>query len=291
MTTDSSFSLIIPAHNEEAVIARCLNTAMRGAPRPESFEIIVAANGCKDRTADIARKTAPHAVVLDLPNGSKTGAINAANEIASHFPRIILDADVECDYDSLLAIADTLREPGVMAAAPAIRLNLGHCNIFVRAYYSAWMRQPFAKAGKGGAGCYGLSKAALEEIEQFPPIVGDDIWIHTRFSEDTKRLVETDLQARAVYSVVRPPRTAWGQVKVEARRLLGNAEVRRDYPSPYLGTSKGEGGVLGALRSGASPFDLSAFLGVKLLVRIEMLRRKLAGKQGAWTRDLSSREQ
>lgn len=290
MTEALPFTLIIPAHNEEAVIARCLQTAMNGAPAADSVEIIVAANGCEDRTTEIAREVAPRAVVLDLPTGSKTGAINAANRIASHFPRIVLDADVECDYNSLSAMACVLRQPGVMTAAPAIRLNKEHCNFFVKAYYSAWMRQPYARAGKGGAGCYGLSQGALESIGEFPPIIGDDIWIHTRFPDDTKRLVEHDARGRDVYSTVRPPATAWQQIKVEARRMRGNSEVRRNYPSPYLHLVGKGGGLLGSFRSGAGPLNLAVFLCIKMLVRIETKLDYWRGERSAWNRDLSSRE-
>ena len=166
MSTLAPFTLIIPAHNEEAVIARCLKAAVRGAPDPDALEIVVAANGCVDNTASIARQTLPHAKVLEIDRGSKTGAINAANEVASYFPRIVLDADVECEFAALAALAAELRKPGVMTAAPAIRLELSHGNWFIRAYYAAWMRQPFARSGKGGAGCYGLSQAAIQRINQ-----------------------------------------------------------------------------------------------------------------------------
>lgn len=284
------FSLIIPAHNEAAVIARCLETALVGAPSTESFEIIVAANGCSDQTVAIARSAAPHAKVLDLPIGSKTGAINAANREASHYPRIYLDADVECEYNSLAALAATLTEPGVMTAAPAIQLDLAHCNWLVRAYYAAWMRQPFARAGKGGAGCYGLSKDALAAVQEFPDIIGDDIWIHTRFPDAEKRLIAQDSNGYPVFSVVRPPATALQQVRVEARRMIGNADVKREHPSPYFALTNKDGGLLGSLRSGTSPINLMVFYAVKILVRIEMRLSKWRGDSAAWTRDLTSRQ-
>ncbi|MEM7780759.1 MAG: glycosyltransferase [Pseudomonadota bacterium] len=289
MTENQPFCLVIPAHNEEAVIARCLKTAARGAPSPDSMEIIVAANGCTDRTVEVAQKTAPQALILDLPTGSKTAAINAANHKATLYPRIYLDADVECDFQSLAAIAEALREPSVMAAAPGIQIDLSHGSWFIRTYYAAWMKQPFAKSGKGGAGCYGLSRAALEQVGEFPEIIGDDIWIHTRFSDDVKRVVDTDHEGRPVFSIVRPPATAWQQVKVEARRMHGNAIVRRDHPSPYF-AKKGQGGLGAVLRSGASPEEAIVFCGVKALVRIEAKLSEWRGNSAKWTRDLSSRQ-
>lgn len=284
------FSLVIPAHNEASVIERCLRTALSGAPEDGSVEVIVAANGCSDDTVRLAKSAAPHITVLDLPVGSKTNAINAANRIATQFPRIYLDADVECSYKSLLAMALVLTEPGVMTASPKIRLELGHCNAWMKAYYAAWLKQPFAKSGKGGAGCYGLSQSALDSIGEFPPIIGDDIWIHTRFPDDQKRLVESDAEGNEVFSIVRPPKTLWQQVKVEARRIEGNAEVKRDFPSPYVDLARKGGGLLGALQSGTGPFNLTVFLAAKVLVRIDMRRKRLFGKQAEWTRDLSSRD-
>ena len=290
MTAPVPFTLIIPAHNEEAVIGRCIKTALSGALSAGSFEIIVAANGCIDRTVEVAREVAPHAKIIDLPVGSKTGAINAANREASFFPRIYLDADVECEYRSLVALAAELSKPGVMVAAPAIRLELGHCNWFVKSYYAAWMKQPYAKAGKGGAGCYGLSQDALAAVSEFPDIIGDDIWIHTRFPDQQKRLVTRDSDGSAVFSTVRPPATALQQVKVEARRMIGNADVKLNHPSPYFILANKDGGLLGSLRSGASPVDLMVFYAVKVLVRIELRLSTLRGSASNWTRDLSSRQ-
>ena len=134
------FTVIIPAHNEEAVIGRCLRTMLQDAPAGHAMQIIVAANGCSDRTVEVARAVAPSATVLDLPVGSKTGAINEANRAAFHFPRIYLDADVECGYASLLALAEIIRLPDVMTAAPSIRMDLSRSNALMRAYYRAWSR-------------------------------------------------------------------------------------------------------------------------------------------------------
>ncbi len=290
MAEQQAFTLIIPAHNEETVIARCLDTVRNGAPADHAMEIIVAANGCTDRTVEIARAVAPEAVVLDLPVGSKTGAINAANSAASHFPRIYLDADVECSYPSLAALAAALRASGVMTAAPAIRLDQSRCNSIMKAYYRAWARQPYAKAGKGGAGCYGLSSEALACVGEFPPIIGDDIWIHTRFPDAVKRYIAEDDHGQPVYSVVYPPRTAREQIKVEARRQNGNAEVRQLYPSPYFANANQGGGWSAALRSGTAPTDLVIFLGIKLVARLLARWNLKRGKGKAWTRDLSTRQ-
>ena len=288
MLETTPFTVIIPAHNEEAVIARCLQTILSGAPAG-AMQMIVAANGCDDRTVAIAREASPEALVLDLPVGSKTAAINAANREAAHFPRIYVDADVECGFSSLAALAQVLREPGVMTAAPAISIDLSRCNFLMKAYYRAWSRQPYASAGKGGAGCYGLSEAALAMVGEFPPIIGDDIWIHTRFADDQKRYLAQDRAGKPVLSVVYPPRTAREQIRVEARRQNGNAEVRRLYPSPYLANANNGGGLSAALHSGTHPLDLLIFFAIKFAARTLARWNRQRGQGKAWSRDLSTR--
>ncbi len=85
------FSVIIPAHNEEAVIARCLSSLLEGAPSgtAEEVEVIVVCNGCDDHTAQVAREIAPRATVLEIPVASKVAALNAGDEEAAHFPAFL----------------------------------------------------------------------------------------------------------------------------------------------------------------------------------------------------------
>jgi glycosyltransferase involved in cell wall biosynthesis len=290
MAKHTAFTVIIPAHNEEAVIGRCLDTLMRDAPAGHQMEIIVAANGCHDRTVEIARSLAPEAIVLDLPQGSKTIAMNTAAHQARHFPRIYLDADVQCSYASLLALADTLREPGVMAASPALRMDLSRSSAMVQAYYRVWLTQPYVKRAMVGSGCFGISREAYDRIGDFPEITGDDIWVHSRFSEQERRNVNRDRDGNPVFFLVSPPRRVTDQIRVEARRRLGNREMLRLHPSPHHAYSNTAGDLGTALKDGASIGDVATYLAIKTIVR---LRTAWLGRQSKgikWERDLSARE-
>lgn len=290
MIDPTAFTVIIPAHNEEAVIARCLDTLLADAPEDSMMQVIVAANGCADDTVAIARRTAPGALVLDLPVGSKTAAMNAANREALHFPRIYLDADVQCSFASLQAVAQVLREPGVMAAAPALRMDLSRSNWLARAYYRVWLTQPYVKRALVGSGCFGLSQAAYERIGDFPPITGDDIWVYSRFPEAERRNVASDFAGRPVWFLVSPPRRAIDQIRVETRRRLGNEQVLRDYPSPHYAGSNNAGDLRDALRDGASVLDVIIYLAIKALVRLRVKRARRQRKEIMWERDLAARE-
>ncbi|HOQ87625.1 MAG TPA: glycosyltransferase, partial [Phycisphaerae bacterium] len=78
------YSIIIPAHNEETVIARCIRAIITGAA-PGELEVIVACNGCTDRTAEIAREFGDPVRVLEIKTPSKVAALNAADAAATGF--------------------------------------------------------------------------------------------------------------------------------------------------------------------------------------------------------------
>lgn len=290
MTSTRPFTLIIPAYNEEAVIARCLNAVLEQAPDDHGMQIIVAANGCKDRTVAIARATCPEALVLDIREGSKSRAMNAANREARHFPRLYLDADVQCSYAALEAVARTLSEPGVMAASPAIRMDLSHSNWLIRAYYRVWLTQPYVTRAMVGSGCFGLSQEGYERIGDFPDITGDDIWVYSRFTEDERRNVAFNAAREPVWFTVSPPRKALDQIRVEARRRLGNEEVRRDYPSAHYDGSNTPGDLRLALRNGASALDIGAYLAIKAAARLRARQSRKKSAAIVWERDLGARE-
>ncbi len=87
-----TFSIIIPAHDEERVIGACL-AACREAAKPvaEPVELIVVLNRCSDRTERIASEAGAHIVREDRRNLSavrNAGACAASGEIL-----ITVDAD------------------------------------------------------------------------------------------------------------------------------------------------------------------------------------------------------
>lgn len=284
------FSVVIPAHNEEAVIGRCLKTLLADAPKGNPPEIIVAANGCKDRTVEIARELAPFATVLDLPPGSKVIAMNAANAIAQHAPRFFLDADLQCSYASLKATSDALREPGVMAASPALKMDLSHSDFWVRAYYRVWLTQPYVTDRLVGSGVFGLSEEGLDRIGEIPPTFADDTWVRTRFSYDERRNVSVDEDGQPVHFTVSPPRTLRDQIKIEARRRIGSEQVAVLYPSPHNNKMNRASDLGAAFRKGASLLDVVIYLGMKAAALIQFRWNKLRGKSPVWVRDINARQ-
>src|SRR5689334_20068597 len=76
-----SISIVVAAHDEQAVIAeKVRNVLALDYPR-ELLEVIVACDGCTDDTAELARGAGAD-LVLELPRGGKIRAQDAAVERA-----------------------------------------------------------------------------------------------------------------------------------------------------------------------------------------------------------------
>lgn len=101
--TAGRIAIAIPAHNEEALIGRCLDSlaAQEGAGE---IAVVVLANNCSDSTAECAsvrRTVAVHVVELDLePDQRSAGhARRAAMTYAADLGDIILTTDADCVAD------------------------------------------------------------------------------------------------------------------------------------------------------------------------------------------------
>ena len=113
----SGVAVLIPAHNEEPVIAATIRSALRLVP---AENIHVVADGCDDATAEIARANGVKVLELN-PNRGKAGGIEAAVEhfdIPGRFAVLLLvDADTEIDEHYLERGLPLLEMPNVVAVA------------------------------------------------------------------------------------------------------------------------------------------------------------------------------
>ena len=71
-------SIIIPAHNEAAVLAESLHYLFQGLPH--QVEVVVVCNACTDDSAAIARRF-PRVKLIESPIPSKTNALNLGEEV------------------------------------------------------------------------------------------------------------------------------------------------------------------------------------------------------------------
>jgi glycosyltransferase involved in cell wall biosynthesis len=287
-----AFSIIIPAHNEAAVILRCLETIQLRLPQGRvPPQIILVCNGCSDNTADLARANFPQVEVIELAQGSKPLALNAGNARAKAATRIFLDADVIVDGHALTEVADVLSaDNGIEVAAPAMRIDLAHSSPLVRAFYRAWQATPYINDGMVGSGLFGLSAGGMARVGAFPPIIADDSYVRNHFALSERKSVAYDAQGEPVSFTIFPPRDMASLVRVMARRRVGDLQLFQlvGPPPVEVGTSD-VGFVATKLWRRVALFDYLTYATVKLVARVWGRAMFHNNKPAEWLRDDSSR--
>jgi len=276
-------SVIIPAHNEASTIERNLR-ALRSGRGSSDLEVVVVCNGCTDRTAEVARQADPQARVIEVPQPSKVEAIRVGNAATDVFPRIHLDADVELDGASALALLAPLGEEGLLATAPRRSLPRDGCSRWVRWYYDVWESLPQVEAGLFGRGVVALSEEAERRVAALPPMMSDDLVVSDAFGPGERRVVEVAV------AVVHPPRTVRDLVRRRIRVITGNAQAQR--AGVRRAGSRTRLRVLLALavvRPGIA-LRLPVFAGVHVAASVGARRAIRAGDFTTWQRDESSRD-
>ncbi|MBF0672932.1 MAG: glycosyltransferase [Salinibacterium sp.] len=284
-----SLSVIVPAHDEEAVIGTSLRRMLEGAPG--DLEVIVAANGCSDSTADRCRAVAPEVRVIELASASKVAALNAADAAASRFPRAYVDADVEVSGEALAALAELLAQPGgPLVASPRMVLDLEGASSLVRAYYRIWERTSFRTEGHVGSGLYALSREGRARFGVFPSVVADDRYVQQLFRLNERATLHDHC------FVVRPPRTLRALITRGGRIAAGNRELAR------LGLARRpEGADASPERSGVRSvlpqlptrprlwWPFLVYCATQAATRFAAERKLRAGTTHHWDRDETSR--
>ncbi len=222
-------SILIPAHNEAAQIGACL-TAVLASDGPTAAQIVVAANGCDDATAEIARGFIDVAQakgwtleVLDLGAVGKMGALNAAEAGVSDGTRVFLDADVRVDRALMAQITDALATDSPRYASGQMRLARAN-NWVTRAYARTYARVPFVTEGVPGAGLFAVNAAGRARWEAFPGIISDDTFVRLNFTPKERIGVDAGYDWPLVEGL-------GALIKVRRRQNAGVAEVAATYPT------------------------------------------------------------
>jgi cellulose synthase/poly-beta-1,6-N-acetylglucosamine synthase-like glycosyltransferase len=122
VATPPSVSLIVPAYDEEEVIAaKVANALALDYPR-ERLQLIVASDGSADATAERARAAGAD-LVLELPPGGKIAALNAAAEQATGELLAFSDANSAWAPDALRRLLEPFADPAVGYVCGQVRFT------------------------------------------------------------------------------------------------------------------------------------------------------------------------
>lgn len=257
--------MIIPASNEEGYIRPCL-AALYASACPDA-EVIVVANGCRDRTAGVARDTAADAAatgwelrVIERAEGAKPAALNAGDAAARHGIRVYLDADVTVSSGLMAALAGVLGGDKACYASGTPRIPRAQSAV-TRAYARFWQGLPFNQTSAPGYGLFAVNAAGRARWGAFPAIISDDTFVRLQFAPEERVQV--------------PQPYDWPMIegfsaltRVRRRQDAGVAELDRLYPGLLSREGKPALG-LGTLAAKAlrDPVGFGTYAAVALAVR------------------------
>lgn len=276
-------SVIIPAHNEEFSILRCLEPLLEYNSLHGSLQIIVACNNCTDKTVSIVESCGSEVICLETEIASKANAINLAETVANSYPRVYLDADVFMNINSIEAIINLFNDDSCLAGSVEAKMDLSNSSLAVRYFYDIWLSLPYCKAGMIGSGVYALSEEARSRFDKFPDIIADDGYVRAMFKESERHVT------RGNYSTVTAPKNLMSVIKIKTRTRLGRYQLRDKFPNLLRNEVKDFKGAFYELIFDFKLWPkLFVYLSVNMISRLRA-KYQYATKQMAWERDESSR--
>ena len=285
-------SVVIPAHDEEAVIGRLL-AQLVGDVRAPGLEIVVVANGCRDATATVARGFGRRVRVVEIPEASKIAALRAGDRAATAFPRAYVDADVRVSADALLALGHLLETPGgPLVASPRLEVDTTGASWFVRSHHRIWELTDYRQHDHIGSGVYALSAAGRARFGDWPDVIADDRFVQQLFRPDERATL--DGHSFTVPSA----RTIRAHLRRTTRIARGNLELA-DASTPVDEAAPAPGRVLAPAPSGDRASNLvgrvarrpalwpavAVYGGTATVPKLRAIRQVDRQEEAAWSRD------
>ena len=277
-------SVVVPAHDEEALIVRCLQVLLTGS-EPGATGVHVVVNGSTDGTAAVVRAWAasvPWEVdVVEIPTAGKSGALRIGAARCTPGVRVVLDADVELAPEVLGGLVDALSGPGVRVASPGLRVRTARSHRAVRAYFRVWTHLPYTGPGMVGSGVYALSAAAVLRLGDVPDVTNDDGYVMRSFAAAER------VTTPGVFTTSAPV-TARALCARRARIHNGNRELaERGLPAVEVLAGPGLRDLVRARAVG--PADAAVYVALTAASRVLAAWRRRRGRALQWSTDRTTR--
>lgn len=253
-------SVIVPASNEAGLIGRCIEALLGSRFSQRAlWQLIIAANGCADETAAIARSYADAAqrcdvdlVVLDIKQGNKLSAINVAETFAIGDIFVYVDADVTVGPELLDQLEQALSRPEPAYATGTLQIAAPRTwatNLYAR----FWSRLPFVVDGCAGCGVFAVNRSGRARWDKFPAIISDDTFVRLHFAPSER----IGVSAGFTWPMVEG---ASNLVRVRRRQDRGVQEIARFYPQLLANEGKSRATLLRLARIDPIGFAFYAWI-------------------------------
>jgi cellulose synthase/poly-beta-1,6-N-acetylglucosamine synthase-like glycosyltransferase len=182
-----SVTVIVPAHDEEAVIGGRIQNLLAQEYPADKLEVLVVSDGSADRTDEIVRELG--ARLLALPRGGKLAALNEAVRHSDREVVAFSDANSRWAPDALRKLVRSLADPDVGYVCGKLVLEAvdGSNREGVYWRYELWLRQSESALGSitaGNGAVYALRR------EDYPPgLLGQDLALPVALAKRGKRAV------------------------------------------------------------------------------------------------------
>lgn len=159
-------SVLLPAHNGEGWIQQKLESIQGLAYPAEKLHVLVIADGCTDRTAEIARRFPVELIELPQKSG-KAAALNRGMEHAQSEILFFTDVRQPLEPDALQQLVNHFADPrvGVVTGELIIRdgTTLEEANIGLYWKYEKWIRKHLSQVDSvlGATGCIYAMRRSL----------------------------------------------------------------------------------------------------------------------------------
>jgi len=195
-------AVIVPAHNEEALIGRCVRSLL--ASRPQFVKVFVVAHNCSDNTAHEAERAGAHALRLNESSQSGKGCAlhhGFLTALAEGFDAVlVIDADSIVSANLVEAARNSFRS-GSQAVQCRYEMLAGGSNLRGQLMSLAFMGfnviRPRGRerlglsAGIFGNG-FGLRREVLEQVPYEARSTTEDLEYHLMLVEAGIRVVFLD---------------------------------------------------------------------------------------------------
>jgi cellulose synthase/poly-beta-1,6-N-acetylglucosamine synthase-like glycosyltransferase len=109
-----SVTVVVPAHNEEAVIEAKIRNCLELQYPADRLEVLVVSDGSSDRTDEIAARCAEGPVrLVSRPREGKAAALNAAAALARGEVLVLTDANSRLEPGALARLVEGFADPAV----------------------------------------------------------------------------------------------------------------------------------------------------------------------------------
>jgi glycosyltransferase involved in cell wall biosynthesis len=178
------FSFIVPALNEEACIAACIQSIQ--AQQEMKLEIIIVDNGCTDKTVEIARQMG--CVVVSEKKPGLSHARNAGGNAAQGDILCFIDADGVLSNTWLQAARRCFAQVNIGAVSGLSIYT--HQRLWKRLYYNlyplvtsggAWLSSILFSRMIFAGNNLAIRKELFLQIGGYEPVIGEGMWLSRRF--------------------------------------------------------------------------------------------------------------